>query len=231
MSASHRSKPGRRVRRAPLVWCAGAIAAGLLTLSTNGTLSAWTSAILNNSNNQVATTTAVILREVGPDGTAAHTSQTCLSSSGVGNSFTCTNIDKYGGTSSPLVPGGTQQTDVTFTNLGGANATSFVFTPGTCTQTPTAGTGTPPAGDVCGGGDLSVALSCSDGATYAAGSAWTDLAQTAIKPTSLTTKTHTATLAPSGQWTCRVTVALSASASVLDQNVTVTQPLSWTLNK
>ena len=55
--------------------------------------------------------------------------------------------------------------------------------------------------------------------------------QTGIKPGSLTTKTHTATLAAGAQWTCRITVALASGASVLDQGITVTQPLTWTLNK
>lgn len=228
-SAKRRLRPGRK----GLLFGACAVAAVLLTLSVSGTLSTWTTAIISNSTNTTATAQAVILQEVGPDGTAAHTSQTCQSSSDASNSYSCTNINKYGGTATPLTPNTNVPTDVTFTNLGASAASSFVFTPGTCTQTPTAGSGTPAAADLCGGasGDLTVAVSCSNGASYSAGSAWTDLVQTAIKPGSLAAKTHAATLAAGAQWTCRVTVALSSGASVLDQGITVSQPLTWTLNK
>jgi hypothetical protein len=225
MAAHRTQKPARRGRGIPLLWIAGAFAALLLVLSTNGTLSSWTSAIINNDTNTVATASAVILKEVGP-------SATCLSSSGAANSFTCSTINKYGGTVSPLNPGGTQATDVVFTNVGASAASSFVLTTGACSQTPTAGSGTPAAANVCTNGDLTVAISCSNGATYASGSAWTDLVQAAAAPSSITaTLTHTATLAAGASFTCRFTVALGAGAGVLDQGITASQALTWTLNQ
>jgi hypothetical protein len=197
----------------------------LLVLSTSGTLSSWTSAIISNDTNTVATASAVVLKEVGP-------SATCFSSGGVGNSFTCSTVNKYGGTTSPLNPGGSQVTDVVFTNVGASAASSFVLTTGTCSQTPVAGSGSPAAANLCTNGDLTVAISCSTGATYSAGSAWTDLVQAAVAPSSVAaTLTHTATLAAGASFTCRFTVALSASASVLDQGITASQALTWTLNK
>lgn len=215
----------RRGRGLPLLWGAGFVAAALLVLSTNGTLSSWTSAVVNNDSNTVATASAVILKEVGP-------SATCLSSSGLGNSFTCSTINKYGGTASPLSPGGSQVTDVVFTNVGASAASSFVLTTGACSQTPTAGSGTPAAANVCTNGELTVAISCSNGSAYVSGSAWTDLVQTAVAPSSIpATLTHTATLAADSSFTCRFTVALSASAGVLDQGITASQALTWTLNK
>lgn len=220
----------RRLRPGPqgLVVGACAVAAVLMGLSVNGTLSDWTSAVLTNSNNTVATAAAVILQEVGPDGTSAHTSQTCRSSDGSGNAATCTTINKYGGTTSPLSPGGTQSTDVTFTNLGAANASSFVLTPGACASSPSSGTPTP--NNLCTT-DLTVALSCSGGSTYSAGAAWSDLAYAAGAAGSMPTLTHAAGLAAGASATCRITVALPSSASVLDQGVTLSQPLSWTLNR
>lgn len=225
--AAHRSnRPARRGRGLPLLWGAGAAAALLLVLSTSGTLSAWTSAIITNDTNTVATASAVILKEVGP------TAATCLSSSGVGNSYTCSTVNKYGGTASPLNPGGSQVTDVVFSNVGGSAASSFVLTTGSCSQTPTAGSGTPSAANVCTNGDLTVAISCSDGGTYSAGSAWADLVQAAAAPSSMTaTLTHTATLAAGASFTCRFTVALASGANVLDQGITASQPLTWTLNQ
>jgi len=208
-----------------LLWGAGLVAALLLVLSTNGTLSSWTSAVINNDTNTVATATAVILKEVGP-------SATCYSSSGAGNSFTCSTVNKYGGTAAPLTPGGSQVTDVVFTNVGASAASTFVLTTGACSQSPTAGSGTPATANVCTNGDLTVAISCSNGATYAAGSAWADLVQTAVAPSSIgATLTHTASLAAGASFTCRFTVALLAGASVLDQGVTASQALTWTLNQ
>jgi hypothetical protein len=116
--------------------------------------------------------------------------------------------------------------------VGGSAASSFVLTTGACSQTPTAGSGTPAAANVCTNGDLTVAISCSNGATYASGSAWVDLVQAAVAPSSIAaTLTHTATLAAGASFTCRFTVALAAAASVLDQGITASQALTWTLNK
>lgn len=218
----------RHVGPRALLLGACAVAATLLTLSVNGTLADWTSAVLTNSTNTVASSTAVILQEVGPDGTAGHATQTCRSSDAAANTATCTTINKYGGTTSPLGPGSSQTTDVVFTNLGAANATSFVLTPSTCTSSPS--TGTPTPNNLCTT-DLTVAISCSGGSTYAAGSAWTDLVYAAGAAASIPTLTHTPGMASGASATCRITVALPAGASVLDQGLTLSQPLSWTLNK
>jgi hypothetical protein len=226
MAAHRTDRRARSGRGGSLLWGAGALAALMLALSTSGTLSSWTSAVLNNDTNTVATASAVILKEVGP------ASATCLSSSGAGNSFTCSTVNKYGGTVSPLNPGGSQVTDVVFTNVGASSASTFVLTTGACSQSPVAGSGTPAAANVCTNGDLTVAISCSNGATYTSGSAWVDLVRTAIAPSSIpATLTHTATLAAGVSFTCRFTVALGAAASVLDQGITVSQALTWTLNQ
>ncbi len=219
-----RSRSRRRRPRA-LALAGSGLAALILVLGVDGTLASWTSAVIANDTNTVATASAVILREVGPG------PQTCLSSSGAGNSSTCSTVNKYGGTASPLAPGGSQTTDVTFTNVGSAPGATFVLTPGACSQSPTAGSGTPPAANVCTSGDLTVAISCSNGSSYAAGSAWTDLVYAAGAPGSIPASlTRTAALAAGATWTCRFTVALSASASVLAQGITASQPLTWTLN-
>ena len=216
---------GRR-RRQGLLWASGGVAATILVLSVNGTLSSWTAAVITNDTNTVRTAAAVILREDGP------AAATCVSSTNANNSYTCSTINKYGGTASPLSPGGSQVTDVVFSNVGTAAASSFVLTPGSCSQNPAAGSGTPAAANVCTNGDLTVAISCSDGSTYAAGSAWSDLTQAATAPGSLpATLTHTAALAAGASFTCRFTVALSGTANVLDQGVTASQPLTWTLNQ
>ncbi|HWU23764.1 MAG TPA: hypothetical protein VN088_19655 [Nocardioides sp.] len=226
--AQHAARRRRRPGPRGLLLGACAVAAVLMTLSVNGTLSDWATAVLTNNTNTVATASAVILQEVGPDGTAGHVSQTCRSSDAATNSATCTTINKYGGTTSPLSPSSSQQTDVVFTNLGAANATSFVLAPGTCSSTPS--TGTPTPNNLCTT-DLTVAVSCSNGGTYAGGSAWTDLVYAPGAVNSMGTLTHAAGLASGASATCRITVALPANASVLDQGLTLSQPLSWTLTR
>ena len=228
MTSKHRALSRESRKRSwPLLVGAGAVSAVLLSLSVSGTLASWTSAVINNSANTVATAQAVILQEVSG-------ANTCVSSTGTDNTFTCTTINKYGGTATPLNPGGSQVTTVTFANAGAANASSFALSPGTCSSTPTTVTGTPTANNLCvTAGELTVGISCSKGATYTSANAWTDLAYSAsVAPT--TAKTHAASagdLNSAAQWTCQITVALSATASVLDQGVTVSQPITWTLTK
>jgi len=54
MVDTHEGGTDRRRSRTPLVWIGGAIAAGILILGVNGTLSSWTDAIINNIHNTVA---------------------------------------------------------------------------------------------------------------------------------------------------------------------------------
>lgn len=232
MSQGRRVRRRRRVRehRRLVLVLTSALSGIILVLGASGTLSSWTQAIITNNTNTTATAKAVILSETS--GAA-----TCNSSDGAQttvNSYTCTTINKYGGTTTPLTPGGPAvTTDVTFKNIGSANGSSFVLAPGTCTQSPTAGSGTPPAANICTSGDVTVAISCSPGATYNAGSAWTDLAYSAAAPPTAT-KTHAATggdLNAGASWTCRVTVAVPLNASVTAQGITLSQPLAWTLNQ
>ena len=231
-SGKHRSTT--RLRFAPLAWLSGLLAAGLLVLGASGTLSSWTSAVLNNSSNTAVTTNAVVLQEqitgsstVNPD---------CQSSAGgFSNTSTCTEINKYGGTATALTPGAphaSQTTSVTFTNIGSGPASKLVLTPGSCTQVPVAGTGTPvnPA-NLCAAGasDLNLNLTCVDGATTT-GTAYTDLAYNGPLGGFTAAKTHTATIAKNGQVTCTFVVSLSAAASPLDGGITISQPLQWELD-
>ena len=214
---------GRR-RFLPLVWAASAVSAAVLVLGVNGTLSAWTSAVITNNNNTVATANAVILKE-------ASGASTCYSSDGVGNTYTCATINKYGGTATPLAPGASQTVDVTFTNAGKAAASTFKLDAGTCSQVPVANaSATPPINNLCTAtGELTVAVSCSDGGTFVPGSTWSDLKYAAGTARGIGSLTHTAALAPAATWTCRFIVALPSNANVTDQGITVSQPLTWTL--
>jgi hypothetical protein len=208
------------------LWGGGIVAALVLTLGVNGTLSSWTQAVITNDNNTVTTGSAVILKETSG-------ANTCLSSTSTTNQSTCSTINKYGGTATPLTPGTNQQVDVTFTNVGSVAGSSFVLAPAACSQAPTAGSGSPPAANLCTNGDLTVTVGCSDGTTFTSGSAWTDLKFGPGSPGSFAggSYTHTAAFAVNASATCRFTVALASGAGPTDQGITVSQVMSWTLNR
>lgn len=134
--------PQRR-RLAPLVWLAGVVAAALLVLGVTGTLSSWTTAIIGNSNNSAASTTAVALVETqtAPTNTSA---TPCDTRSSTTNSVTCTSINKYGGIGAgsgndaygaPLNPDGTNSQAVTV-NLknAGTGSGDLVLSSGSCSN-------------------------------------------------------------------------------------------------
>jgi hypothetical protein len=222
--AAQKVRASRGRRATTPLWAGGLVAAVLMSLGVSGTLSSWTQAIITNDTNTAATAGAPILKETSG-------ANTCLSSSVATNVSTCSTINKYGGTATPLTPGTSQTVDVTFTDVGAAKGSTFALAPGACSQTPVAGTGSPAANNVCTNGDLTVAVSCSPGTTYAAGSSWTDLVSTAVNPSAFAgaTYTHTAGLAAGASATCRFTVALGSGAGILSQGITASQPLVWTL--
>jgi hypothetical protein len=194
----------------------------VLVLGVDGTLSSWTSAIINNNHDTATATTAVALKEQGLDATG--TPVTCDTSTDVSNTVTCA-VDKYTGTTS-LQPGGNVTADVTFTNVGTSSAATLTLAPGSCTDVANVRS----TGSLCSDGNLTVALSCVDGSTYT-GTAFTDLVFPATKPSALTTVAHTATIAVDAQITCRFTVALGAATPVSDSGAGVSQPLTWTLSQ
>ena len=120
----------RRRRFAPLIWISGGLAALLLVLGINGTLSSWTKAIITNDTNTVKAADSLILQESGPHSAVC----TSTDGGGSGNSSTCSTIDKYGGTTTPLAPGTDQGVTVTLTNTGTTTG-DLALAPGACTTT------------------------------------------------------------------------------------------------
>ncbi len=116
----------RRERHTYLLWTGGLVAAAVLLLGVNGTLSSWTTAIINNNHNEVASASSVSLLETGPGGT-------CDTSGSPDNTDTCSTINKFGGTSSPLSPSGSQQVTVTLQNTG-TTAGDLVLSADACTN-------------------------------------------------------------------------------------------------
>lgn len=216
MSESNPGARKKRRRSAPLLWGSGLIAAAILVLGVNGTLSSWTTAIITNGTNTAGAGTAVALSETGPGPTGP---VTCDTSTTTSNTINCS-VNKYGGDTA-MKAGDSTTVDVTFTNTGTGNASSLTLAPGACTDSA--------GGSLCTSGDLTVAVSCSDGATYASASAYTDLVWAAAAPGTQAQVVHTATIAPGAQITCQFTTTLLSTAPATDAGMSVSQPLVWTL--
>jgi hypothetical protein len=216
----HRSRRGRVV---PLAWISGAAAALVLILGVTGTLSDWTTAIIGNSTNTIATRGAVILKEVGPDATG--TSQTCTSTDGmqtVLNSFTCATINKYGGATAPITLNGSQTVSVTMSNTGSETG-ALTLVAGACTTV--TGTGITGAPSACS--QLLVKVACpTPTATYPATGTST---LNAFATATATTPVAVTSLAAGTNVICTFTVSLPSTTSPIYSGQTVSQPLTWTL--
>jgi hypothetical protein len=124
--AKHK-RAGRR-RLAPAALMAGVAASAAVALSMTGALGAFTAQITNS--NDTAATGTLTMQEVG--GAA-----TCNSTDGTGNNvstntYSCTSINKYGG-STTMIPGTPVATTITIKNTGSVAANTFTLTPAACT--------------------------------------------------------------------------------------------------
>ena len=102
-----------------VVWLSSALAAVLLALGVNGTLSDWTSAVLDHDENSASTrSTTRVLEVTGPD--AAGASTTCSSAEDTDNAASCEiNLFGKGGVEQTgMAPGSVNTTIVTVTNTG-----------------------------------------------------------------------------------------------------------------
>ncbi|MGN6782959.1 MAG: hypothetical protein ACTHJH_15835, partial [Marmoricola sp.] len=168
-----------------------------------------TTAIITNDTNTTKAVTAVALTE--SDGSATTCADTSTTAD---NTATCSSINKYGGTSTPLDPDGTNShtTTVTLKNVG-TESGSLTVTGGTCTDN-----GGATAQSLCG--VLTVTIACPTGtATYSGTlTAFAAAGEQAI-----------ATLVPGGTAICDVTVTLPTDAPSGVSAMDVSQPITWTL--
>lgn len=206
-------KTHRRQRFVPLIWISGALAALLLILGVNGTLSDWTKAIITNDTNTVKAADSLILEESGP-GNAVCTS---TDDGGAGNSFTCSTIDKYGGTASPLAPGADQSVTVTLKNTGTTSG-GLALGPGACAKSGGSPTAQQSICDVA-----TVTVTCTSPSSL-------DTTGTPAALADFADQTVVASLAPGASTDCTFDVALPADASPQIAGQTATQPLVWTLS-
>jgi hypothetical protein len=207
------------MRFAPFALVVGVASAAVLGFSAVGTVSGF-SATINNSNN-FATTASLIMKETQGSFTCLSTDSTTVSS----NSSTCSTINKYGGTATPLVPGGTPvSTTVNIYNTGTVTPSVFTLTPAACSQsTPSATTGS--ATDLCS--NITLVVTC--GATNVPVFSGTLTAYNTGGAISIPGKSSSCVPAPGGTTPVPFTfaVSLNGGSGNTYQNLTASQAMSW----
>ena len=113
-----------------VVWLSSALAAVLVALGVNGTLSGWTQAVVTHDGNTISTGSGAVALRVAETG-----GPTCDSEDSASNSTTCSvNLfSNLGSTVTNLQPGGTATTTVTITNRGDIAGATLNVAPGACT--------------------------------------------------------------------------------------------------
>lgn len=250
MSGSMGTSRLKRRHQAPLVWGSSVLAAGVLFLGVNGTLSTWTKAVIENGNNSVGSASAVALTETVTSQTnqsGAGSTQTagtvCDTRTQSSNTLTgiaaCDTINKYGGIGdatasadtgfaadadgAPLSPGDSQTVVVTMKNVGNTSA-PLTLDAGSCTSRTYPGATS--AADtttypLCG--EMQLSVSCASPATYNGAGAYSGTV------TAFSGDQAIGTLAAGASTDCTFTVSLPSSASSGYASQYVTQDLTWTL--
>jgi len=235
MSGSQDHK--KRRRSVPLLWGSGAVAAAILILGVNGTLSTWSTAIIHNDHNSVASASAVALSETGTqsDDTAVTTECDTAAVTDGTNTVTCSQLNKYGGVTggtaelgtaatdniTALSPGDTRSSTVTLTN-DGTGTGNLTLAADACANALNDTTG----GDTTADYDLCTQVTVSVACTG-------DASLTATTPAALSAFDGTAfgslSLDAGDSTACTFTVNLPANTPAGFSNQLASQALTWTL--
>jgi hypothetical protein len=192
-----------------------------MATSVQGSLGAFTAGITDNGN--TSRTGTLVLQEQNAAATATCNSTDAGSTANDinTNSSVCSTIDQYGGTSSPLVPGASVATTITFRNTGTVAASAFTVTPGTCSQSAVGGGTSGSATDLCG--KLTVAITKTVSGTTTAVGSGTATALAAGGALSIGSLSAAASLS------ITITVTLSSLAGNTYQGLNALQPMVWQL--
>lgn len=194
----------------------GVVGSAALAASMGATLSGFTASITISTN--TAASAALAVEETSG-------SLTCKT---YDSTSTCATINKYGGTATPLVPGGSQTTTVTFTNTGSVDVDTSNLTPGACSAVSTGVTGavTPPATSTDPGNLCSVL----NVAVYKAATA-TGTPLYNGSAAGFTSVVQLGALAESASQAYTFVVSLPSSATTAVQGQRVSQPLVWNFSQ
>jgi hypothetical protein len=215
-TVSHPSTSKRR-RFTPIAILAGLAGTAIVALSLGASLSGLIATITNSTN--TAATAAMAIQETSG-------ANTCNSYDAT---TTCSTINKYGGTATPMVPGGTAQTvTVNFANTGTVNATTATLVPGTCTATSTGvvGAQTPTTPNTTAGNLCSVLnIAVYKGATATGTALYNGPAS------GFTASVALGALNAGANQSYTFVTSLPSSATTAVQGQQVSQPLVWTYNQ
>jgi hypothetical protein len=223
----------KRRRSVPLLWGSGAVAAATLILGVNGTLSTWTSAIIDNNNNSVATTSAVALVETQTSPLGNSTICDTAAATDGSNSVTCSGINKYGGigdataagdtgfatdaSGTPLAPGDSQSVTVNLKNDGTGSGT-LTLAAGSCAHLAYPNSTGADTADYNLCGEMHLVVSCSSPSSFSYSGTVAAFTGGAI-----------GTLGATDSTDCTFTVSLPSAAASGYSSQYLTQDLSWTL--
>lgn len=195
----------------------GAIASLMVGFTLTPTFAAIVASIQNTTN--TASTGTLTMKE-------SSGSANCNSfDSNTTNTASCATINKYGGTTKALTPGGAPTvTDITIQNTGNITATGFTLTPGTCTSSNAAGASYSGNGDLCD--KVKVAIT-SNGTSIFNGTAKQFQNGGQIN---LLQKLTKAGINANESVPIKFSVSLDASADAIYQGRQISQPITWTFN-
>lgn len=212
----------RRRRFAPAAIIAGSVGAIALSLSLTGALSGFV-ATITNSNNTVAAASMAITE------TGGNPSATCNSFDATSN---CSTINKYGGTTTPLVPGGASQTTtVTFKNTGTVPVSSATLVGGTCSASVLSGVSgavTPSPAPTATNNLCSVMNIVVYAGSNASGTAIYNGSAAGFQGGS---NNLNLTLAAGASQAYTFVASLPANATTAVQGQQISQPMTWTFNQ
>ena len=198
------------------------VVGGLMTLMIAFTFTNTFSALVAQITNSVntATTGSLQMTETNKDGTV-----TCKSTDGnTSNNATCATINKYGGTDTPLLPGGSKVTEINIQNSGSIKASAFTVAAGVCTSSNVAGAAFSGTGDLCGKVNVKIE---SGSSTIFNGTATAFNTSGAINILQKLNKTE---VNASETIPVKFTVSLPVDADNTFQGKQISQPIVWQFN-
>lgn len=208
--------PQRRRRLVPAALLAGMSGTVVIALTLGVSLSGLVATITNTTNTAAAA--AMAIQETSG-------ANTCNSYDATS---TCSTINKYGGTATPLVPGGSQTVTVTFKDVGTVAASASSLTPGACVATATGVVGgtTPTTPNTTAGNLCSVMnIAVYAGATATGTPLYTGSAAGFTAAVTLGALTAGASQAYT------FVASLPATATTAVQGQQISQPLTWTYSQ
>lgn len=208
-------------KRGRLGLVVGSAAASLaLALSLNPTFSGVIAQITNDNN--TAATGTLTMQESSTDsaGNPIICNSTDANST---NSAVCSTINKYGGTTTPLIPGAAPVvTSLNIANTGNIPATQFTLAGGTCTQSAVSGASTSgTATDLCS--KVNIVVKSGDTVIFQ-GTAAAFQGSTS----DILGKLGKSSVAAGESIPLTVSAQLDASAGATYQGLQISQPMTWT---